>query len=390
MRGICGITVEQDKIFVSFSSFKGEKAVFLEEAVLDISYQEGGFLECIKRHTEALNCKIIEKEKQFSLKIEKVFINLPPELANKKLVEDIIPLKKEKIIISQDLISAKKYLADIFLDWDDFCVHNFILNYEVDGQVYDTLPLGVKAKKIKVKALLLWVKDQLRKQAEDIVDNLGKNFGGFIWENISILTASFTEGYIEQYKKNIFCAVNIGYETSQYVIYRAGKIVTGEKFDFGLKQIVQALEKKVFLTFSLAQEMFWQYVSFKDAPYFKEISIKSENNYMKFSAQTINSFVKEYIKGEIIPVLENIRAVGGSEDEITISFLGRISAKDGFLNYIKTFLPAGMITVATIRNSGVSSSFGCSQYGIYRFLEEDYNRKQNMFQKAVNIYKEYF
>lgn len=389
MRGICGITVDQDKIFVSFSSFKGEKAVFMEEAALDISYQQGGFLECLKQNTEALSCKIIDREKQLSLKTEKVFISLPLGLVNKRLVEDIIPLKKEKKIIPQDLISAKKYLADIFLDWDDFCVHNFILNYEVDGQVYETLPLGVKAKKIKVKALLLWVKDQLCKDAEDFVDNLGKNFGGFIWENVSILTASFTEGYIEKYKRNIFCAVNIGYEMSQYVIYRVGRIVTGAEFNFGLKQIVQALEKKFFLTFSLAQEMFWQYVSFKDVPYFKEISIKSENSYMKFSVQAINSFVKEYIKGEIIPVLDNIRVVIESDDEMIISFLGRMSAKEGFLNFVKTFLPAG-IAVVSIEKSGVSSSFGCSQYGIYRFLEEDYKRKQNLFQRAVNIYKEYF
>lgn len=376
-------------MFISFSSFKGEKAVFREEAALDISYKEGGFLECLKQNAEALSRKIIEKEKQLSLKTEKVFINLPQGLVNKRLVEDIIPLKKKKRIIPRDLISTKKYLADIFLDWDDFCVHNFILNYEIDGQLYEMLPLGVKAKKIKVKAMLLWVKDQLRKEAEDIVDHLGKNFGGFICEDISILAASFSEGYLEKYKKNIFCAVNIGYEMSQYVIYGAGKIVTGAKFNFGLKQVIQALEKNFFLTFSLAQETFGQYVSFKDAPYFKEISIKSENNYMKFSAQTINSFVKEYIKGELIPVLENIRAVLGSDDEMIISFLGRMSAKDGFLDFIKTFLPGG-ITGVSIDKNGVSSSFGCSRYGICRFLEEDDKRKQNLFQRAFNIYKEYF
>lgn len=389
MRGICGITVDHDKIFVSFSSFKGGKAVFMEEAALDVFCKEGRFLECLKQNSEALSCKIIEKEKQLSLKTEKVFINLPQGLVNKRLVEDIIPLKKKKKIVSHDLISTKKYLADIFLDWDDFCVHNFILNYEVDGQLYDTFPLGVKAKKIKVKALLLWVKDQLCKEAEDIVDNLGKNFGGFIWEDISVLTASFTKGYIEKHNRNIFCAVNIGYKMSQYVIYRAGKIAAGEEFDFGLNQIIQALEKNFFLTFSLAQEMFSQYVSFKDTPYFKEVSIKSENNYMKFSVQTINSFVKEYIKGKIIPVLDNIRVNLESGDEMIISFSGRMSSKDGFLNFVKTFLPAG-ITGVSMEKSGVSSSFGCSQYGIYRFLEEDYKRKQSLFQKAFNIYQEYF
>ncbi|MBU0878429.1 MAG: hypothetical protein KKD55_02310, partial [Candidatus Omnitrophica bacterium] len=93
LKGVCGIDVDRDRTFISFASLRKFRLNFLQEIEVEIPCEDRNFLAYFRKNCDVFNQKIREKEKEYSLRIEKVFLNLPWDLANISVAEEIIPLK---------------------------------------------------------------------------------------------------------------------------------------------------------------------------------------------------------------------------------------------------------------------------------------------------------
>ena len=381
MRGVCAITLDADKAFISSAIVKGRFLNFLGESEVSIPYEGGEVASYLRENLEAINQKIKDSESTNSFNAERIFLELPWNLTNSKEVQEVVPLKRPKRLTVGDISFAKKYLEDKFLNWDDFCIHNVVLNYEVEGVSYDSPPLGVWAKRIKLRSHLLWVKDKIHKDIEDIFSNSDRNFSGFVASPICLFSSAFGK------KEKLQVVVSIDYSSSHFVVIGKDRFTSSEEFGFGLKSIVGALAQRFILDFSLAQEVFYRYISFKEIPYFKEITIKKDQGYVNLSTQTLNSFVKDYIKGEVAVILKAINK-STQEQDFAISFAGRLNVKEGFYSFLKDCIPWKLRAPAY--KEVVSSSFGCLRYGVSRFLESEHKKDQSLVQRILSVYKEYF
>jgi len=381
MRGVCAISLDKDKAFVSFASLKGSCLTFLEELDIPIVGFNNDITPFLKNNLEAINQKIIGMETKHSCRCEKIFLELPWAEVKEKRVEDIVTLKSRKKITSSDISRAKKQLEDKFLNWDDFCVHNIIINYEIEGSNYIEPPLGVWAKKIKLKALLIWIKDKMYKEIEDIFDSADRNLTGVIAPQISRLSSTFTD------KEKAQVVISIDYDQSNFIARSGDNFFFGKKFDFSFQKAIEELAHRFALKISLAEEIFRRYISFKEIPYFKEITVKRDSGYINLSTQTLNLFIKNYIKSEICYILQEVRE-DISKDDFVLSFVGRLNSKEGFYGSLQSYVPYSL--KAPLQRSIVSSSYGCLRYGISRFLEQDHKKNEPMFRRILNIYREYF
>jgi cell division ATPase FtsA len=382
MKGICGIEIERDKVFVSFASVKRDTLTFLEESGVDTHFRDD-FLNYLKDNLGAIDKKIREREEEYSLKVEKIFVSLPWEVECRQIVEDTIPLKRKKKISNRDIFLAKKQLEDICLDWNDFCIHHIVLNYEVGGLSFREPPIGVEAKKIRLKSLLIWVKDNLHKAVETFFFNYEMSFSGFVSPLISSISLCLQETKTERQ----VALLNIGYEKSYVVVYKEGEFIFFESFDFSLKGIIHQIEKIFLLSFDLAKEVFRRYVSFKSIFSSQEVSIKDGDTYINISISSLTTLVKDYIKSEISQIFNKLR----QEKDVKIStifFMGRLNVKEGIGSFLKEIspFPVGELAYSKL----VSSSFGCLKYGFFPYLEEIYKRRASFIKKFLDIYKEYF
>ena len=380
MRGVCSVVLDSDRALISFGGLKKSYLNFLQEIEVPLSSSNGNLLSCLRENLDILDQKIKEVEKSFPFRFEKIFLELPWGFASKRKVADIIPLKRRKRISPGDIAFARKYLEDKFLDWDDFCIHHITTNYEVEGATYEKVPLGLRAKKIKLESQLFWIKDKVRREIEDIFDNLDREFGGLIDPGISMFSSSFRR------KEKIQAVLSVNYSNSCFVVRKKEGFIFSKDFDFSLKKMVEQLGRNFGLTPPLAEEVFNRYISFKELPYFKEITIKREGGYLNLSTQTLNSFIKDYIKQELTYLLEQIKEV--SQAEFIISFIGRLSVKEGFYGFLQSCTPYSL--QAPIQKSSLSSSFGCLRYGVSPFLDSDYKSNGFFLRSILNIYKEYF
>ncbi len=381
MRGACAISLDEDKTFISSAILRGPYLNFLGESEVPAVYKGGDVAAYLRENLEVLDEKIKDTESSKSFRAERVFLELPWHLISKKEVCEVVPLGRRKRITSRDISYARKYLEDKFLDWDDFCVHNIVVNYEVEGQSYDNPPLGVWAKRVKLRSYLLWVKDIVHKEAEDVFSNSDINFSGFVAPPISRFSSAFGR------KDKLQVAVSVDYGSSHFVVMGRDRFSFSREFDFGLKTIIEALAKRFAFDLSLAEEVFNRYISFKEIPYFKELTLKKGQGYVNLSTQTLNAFIKNYIREEIGLVLVAIRESAGDEN-FTISFIGRLNVKEGFYSFLKDCIPYTLR--APFRKEVVSSSFGCLRYGISPFLESAHRKGESLLQRIFTVYKEYF
>ena len=381
MKGACALVFNEDRAFISFASLTRTYCTFCGETEIPISLTSGDFFSYFRRNSELINRKIKEAEKRFSFRVENVFIELPQGLGNAKVVRDVVPLKRRKRIGPRDISFAKKYIENKFLDWDDYCLHNIAIQYEVEGSCFDEPPLGVCGKKIVLKNFLVWIKDKFYRETEDILDSLDRHFAGFVYPAISIYSCSFNS------KSGVQAVIHCGYGMSSFTVRNKEGFIFSQASDFGLKKIYRELSRRFLLSDALAGEVFERYVSFKETPYFKEITIKREDAYVNISTQAINVFVREYIRNEIITILQQMIPHMPGEDS-TLSLIGRFNNKKGFYGLLKDCLPYSL--KRPIERTVVSSSFGCLQYGLYRFLERDHLKQKSLLWRIINMYREYF
>lgn len=384
MRGACAIDIDKDRTFISFADLSKGRFNFIEETELELSFCDNDFLKFLKDNSETLNAKIREREKSYSLTVEKIYLNLPWSTDNVNTVEEIIPLKRRKKLDFDDLVFAKKYLEDIFLDWDDFCLHHFIYEYEVEGKTYQRFPLGVFGKKIKLKSVLFTVKDKLHQDIESIIDNLDRILGSILSKTASSLYTSVKELNIE----SVTVVLSIDYAYTYGIILDSGRIRGKEKFDFGIEKIIHEIEKKFSFSFSLAEEVFHRYVTFKETACAKEVSIKNDSTYLNLSTQTLNSFVAGYIKGELCRILSEIEKKNSIRNFI-VYFAGRLNNKEGFCDLLKENSP--YFTGIPFCKESASLSLGCLRYGLFRPWESDFGKtNKSLFQRIKEIYRDYF
>lgn len=381
MRAACAISVDEDKAFISFASFKRSQPIFLQELEIPIINFNGDIIFFLKDNFENLNQKIKEIEKKYSCRCDKIFLEFPWGAIKSRTVEEVIILKTRKKITFRDISRAKKYIEDKFLSWDDFCIHNIVINYAVEGTNYRKAPLGIWAKKIKVQSMLVWTKDKVQKGVEDIFENSDRSLGAIIAPQISRFSSVFT---VRNKSQGV---VSIDYDQSCFVAGNKNSFIFGKKFNFSFSKIIKELANKFTFEIPLAEEIFQRYVSFKETPYFKEITVKRESGYVNLSIQELNTFIKNYIKGEICYILQEI-----SDDiineEFTISFMGRLNIKEGFYGFLKDFIQSSL--KPPLQKTTVSSSYGCLRYGVFRFLEVDHKNKRSLIFRIFNIYREYF
>jgi len=381
MKGACAIVTDEDRAFLAFAKISGKRVFFVTETDIPLNYSGNDIRDYLRNNLDVLDKAIVDIEQRHSFRAERIFVQLPADAAQLKTVCDTVALKRRKRITASDIEFAKKYLEDKFLEWDDHRIHHIALTYCAEGKSFSHAPLGVWLRKFEMASLLGWVKDKLYSDVEDIFDTVDRHFGGFIALPIAAYASCFNQ------REGIQAVADIDYGHTFLVVNDQKGLRLEKQYNFGLKHLIEALSKDFILDVSLADELFRRHVSFKEIPYFKEITVRKEDTYVNVSTQSLNALVKERIRGQMQAIAEYLSGQFSNE-RITFSCIGRFSVKEGFFSFIKECIPFEY--QMPLLNAIRSSSYGCLQYGLRPFLENEHRADATLFKRIVKTYKDYF
>jgi cell division ATPase FtsA len=381
MNGVCAIVFDKDRSYASFARAAGKRLFFIKEEIIPFAANSEDIAVVLREASSAIEKTIQEVEKYHKFRVDKIFLQLPAAAARSKKVSDIIPLKRRKKINASDIIFAKQYLEDKFLDWNDCCVHNLVLSYEAAQNIFTKAPLGIWSHRLGLTSLLIWVKENIYREIEDIFDSLDRCFAGFIAPEIGIFSSAFSQ------RRGRQAVISIEYEAARCVALSDGGLVFNEYAGFGLRDMIGELAKQFLLEDPLARELFERYISFKEIPYHQEVTLKKGQAYINLSTQSLNLFIKRYVKDKMGLIIDDIKRIFNDE-MLNLSVIGRLGAKEGVFSFYKECLPYSLSM--PLQNPALSSSYGCLFYGVKRFMENEFEKNEFFLQKVIKTYREYF
>jgi cell division ATPase FtsA len=389
MRGICGIDIDRDKTVLSFAAFKKGTPIFLRDVTLDVA-SSSGIIEYLKANGNLIGRKINDKSKELAVKIDRVFLCLGWETGDYRLAEDTTSFDVIKRVSCRDIEHIRDRIEDEVLARDEYCVHNFDMGYELDDKIYVRVPVGMRAKRLKVRSLVMVIKENLYREAADVFSRMDLVFGGFIAGPPAAMAACLP--MLEQSRRLV--VVNMRYDKSFYLFYDQGKLSIGKPIDFGLRSVFESLQNNFSIPFFLTDEVFSRYLSFKGADIAgfsgrdrqKEITLKDGDSYVNVSISAINAFLAENLAKELGSMARSFKdSLGGSLD---LTFVGRLSSKDGFYSFLRSCMPQGVGVMPA--PGAISCAWGATRYGVKRFLENAYREKEPFLRRLIRTYKEYF
>jgi hypothetical protein len=383
IKAVCGIDIDRDMTFLSFACMRKGNVSLLAVDVFNKGLGDDlpKFFQDNIADLRRLIDNVAAKQK-FS--IGKIFVKLPVGLERMSVAEEVVALKRTKKIVHQDLFFIKKYLENNAIDWDDHCIHHFPLNFGVEGKAFESLPVGFSTKRLRMKSLLVTVKDKLRLQVQDIFDTYDMRFGGFVSTGVSDFSATFFQSV------GVKAVINIGYDSTLLTVVRGNVLQAVECFNFGLNNVIEALSGEFSLPNVLAREVFDRYISLRPcAPTVpadnKEINLMDSGDYINLSVQKVNAVARDCLRGNIDQILARLVYDG---NDVQVAFLGRLSDKDGFEDFLHSFIPYQLQPRSTF--DAAASAFGCARYGMSKFLENIIQPTPSLRERLATLYREYF
>lgn len=379
MIGICSLETDVDTLQGLISAKDKERFIILDEFCLPVT--SSSLIEGIKENIERIEEILREKEKKYSLTIDRIFLNLPYEEASFEIVEDIFPLSwKKKPITFKDIEKAKSYIENIVLEWKKFLVHHIVLEYEANERAYICLPSNLEAKNLKLKSFLVYTERKMYEEILEVFDNIERKFMGFVWEPLSSLSIN----NLDFLSSSASILMKRDYTLCTGI--KKGEIFI-KKFSFGEKNIKKAIGDKFFLSQEVADKLFSWYTYFGEECENKKILIK-EKGYIEIPWSDFILLIKEMVYLGIEEVIHFLREKM-EEEKIKVTFLGKLSQRKHFFDFLKEFFPFLEIT-ASSRKVSCLSLYGCIKYGCLRYLERNRLERKSLWQKLAEVYKDYF
>lgn len=330
---------------------------------------------------------IIDAEKKLSTSIYRFYFSLPYSYAKVYTGEDVLPLTtlgKTRKVKLNDIISLKKILEGAILEWDDKPIHHMIDYYEVDFKRYDSVPIGVWGRKLKIHSVIVSCKQDFYTRIENMLDSRGRTIIDFVYAPFCYLSLCFSE---KDQNDDNFILVDLGEKNTYISLFLAGKYRHTYIYPFSQKMIIEGIQKRFSLPYDIAVQIFTVHFSFtkENTSIDKEITLKnSDDTYIKLSYSSVSSFIKNFCRDKLCEIDSFIKnKIGGN---FKVYFSGKLGHRPDFCSFSREVLSDTDISPLTT----VSSSLGCVKYGVTKFMEKLEYKKRGIIHTIQKIYNEYF
>ncbi len=382
MQTICAVGLDCDKLRLLFSCHRHNRFVPLcESEIQSLSFD---LLEALRAKADSLENQIRKQEKNHGFSVEKVCCLLPFSYARTKIVEDVLPLTsgRKRRLTARDVSLAKEHIENVALDWQDMRIHNIVLEYFLDDRRHLFLPPVSEARKLKLKSQLVFIERKLYKEVENIFDNIGRKFMGFVFSPLCDISVNHT-GYSRSVP---YLTCNIGRMNTLGAGLRGNELFF-ESFDLGEIKLEQALAGRFLFSPEVCAEIFDRYISLAPTSVHKEVVVKDGNQYVNVSVGSLSSFIQDRLAEELAKIIPRIESLAGGQQKVL--FLGKVTLLQGFMSFIRDRFPS--LSVEPLGFRSPSAPFlGCCHYAGRYFLEREFLPGKNIWKKLLEFYREYF
>ncbi len=392
---VCAVDIDYKEIKFGFSrrKFSGKEGVFL------LSRRYLPYAGANSLVDEAL-CTVIKEEfsaveKKYNCSITGIILCLNPDNFYLKEAESTVVInpKFTSVLTRRSLKDAVEQAKLLSINWDKKILFSAVKEVFVDGRRFYNLPLGVYARKVKVKAVFFLMDDFTEKNIELFSERIDTAV-----ESIVIKPLCYVSSLEGRRLKQKFALIDVRWKSVDIAVFDNFSLKDFYKIPKGLLSV----ESSVCGPFNIPKDLFWQVVdtygllSKESLAENKNITLKVNGEYRHINkGRFLNSlaagiknifleagfyFEKETVKPDFCLLAGEILRIGRIKE-----FAGRNLSRECFLP--QDFRPG----LTKEQASKFLPVLGCFSLNNSPFSRDILRTKpKNFWERLKYIYEEYF
>lgn len=351
---------------------------------------------------EAIAKVIGELETKSSRKIKYVYVSIRSPHVYSRHSIGIIPIsdRANKVITSSDVRKVNEQAYSLGLNIEEEVLHQIPQVYIVDNQNKVLNPEGLYGHKIEVDLILISV---LAVDLEGMISAIGQ--AGFSTRAVLLSGFASSLAVLRQgFKDKGLCFLDIGFDSTQMLVFKDGILRGFESFSFGSNSLTQAIASELKVSWELAEDIKVSYGSCLSANVdpLQEILIKKDQNYRPIKRKVICSIIERYLQDQLGAVKEKLERYRKNFDlPQGIIACGNAALLEGFLENLEINLGLGVrlarIEDVSVKDINYATCVGLIKYAaasipqLNPFRFSSYGTVfQKLAHKSKEIYQEYF
>jgi len=346
---------------------------------------------------EEIREEIIKVERATSSKVFKIYFCFPQDRIKKirASYKKLIHPKHSLPLSLSCITSALKEAQLLNLDWDDFCLETYPLEFKVDGKIFRNPPLGIYGRRLEVDVLFYVCRREDFLNLEKVFQYLGKPYQEIVLSSLAE-ASSFRE---DSLGKGNFSLLNIGRNKVEFSYFRNFLLEDSFSFYKGGKFIDEQVSSQLNIPGELSEEIKLSYGSLAESDLEdpQPITIKKVTKYKEIKRSTLNSVIFASYK----KILEELKEILERKDLLRkidyLVILGGASRVKGFESLaeqvlsLSVYKPALYVSNLQDREDRFLASLGVLRFPFSKFnIKNKYKRKESLFSKIKNFLEEYF
>ena len=389
-----GLKIDSSYGSLAFSSSLGnlERDVKLRL----IERKEGNFGELDFDILEKIKKEILEIEKATSSKVSKIYFCFPqPKVRKVKANHKKLIHPKHSLPLTISCLTSSLKEAELLnLDWEDFCLEAYPLEFRLDGKVFRNPPLGIYGRRLEVDVLFYVAKRTELLNLEKVFQYLERPYEGLVMSSLAE-ASSLKEDTLP---KN-FSLLNIGRNKLEFSYFR--NFILEDSFSIykGGKFVDDKLSQELGIPSELSEEIKLSYGSLAQADLedSRLITVKKVSKYREIKRGTLNSILLSCYQ----KVLEELRDILEKKDILrkieSLIIMGGASKIKGFSELAKRILslpvnsPCFYLPLVDKDPDRFCASLGALRYPLSDFnIKNKYTQNKGLLSKIRNFLEEYF
>ena len=318
----------------------------------------------------------------------------------------IIPIseRSNKIITSGDIARVNQQAYSLGLNLEEHVLHQISQGYLIDGQNKVADPAGLYGHKLEADLLLVTALNRDVENLISAVDRAGYRVRAVVLSAYAASLAVLPEGV----KSRGCCLLDIGFESTQMLVFKDGVLRAFESFNFGSSHLTEALADKLKLPYDLAESIMTSYGSVLSAQINPEAEVlvnEKDKSYRPIKRKVICSIIENRLEELFRGIKERLALYRKTLDfPEGIIASGKTALLEGFLEGLEVNFgcPARLARIDSstslrINDLTYATCVGLIKYAISQrhqielFKLSSYgNIFQKLTRKSKEIYQEYF
>lgn len=311
--------------------------------------------------------------------------------------------RSHKIITSGDVAKVNRQAYSLGLNIQEEVLHHAAQGYTIDNHNRVLNPEGLYGHKLEVDLLLITA---MNTDAQNIISAVER--AGYRTQGLVLSAYATGLAVVPDADKDKGCVlIDIGYDTTQLLIYKDGIVRAFEVFGRGSSHITETLSKELKLPADLAETVKISYGKAFSQPVCAEteVLIKKDGTYLPIKQKEVCAVIERELDELFSEIKKRLEAYQKSLGlPVGIIASGKIAVLDGFLESLERHfnLPVRLAKIdpsvyAHPGDLAYATAIGALRYAVSQSpriellrLSSYGNAFQKVAHKTKEIYQEYF